>query len=50
MKIETPRKIHIRKATTRYSGQKYENSKERLQQIKEKYKNGITYQMIKDML
>jgi hypothetical protein len=34
----------------RYSGLKYTNSKERLQEIKDKYKNGVTYQMIMEML
>ena len=34
----------------RNSGLKYKNSKERLQQIKEKYKNGITYKMILEMI
>ena len=34
----------------RNSGLKYKNSKERLQQIKEKYKNGITYKMILGMI
>jgi hypothetical protein len=29
---------------------KYENSKERLKQIKEKYKNGITFEMILEMI
>jgi len=40
----------VNKPYGRFSGLKYKNSKERLQQIKERYKNGITYQMIKDML
>jgi len=34
----------------RYSGLEYTNSKERLQEIKDKYKNGVTYQMIMEML
>ena len=43
-------KIKVHKPHGRYSGLVYKNSKERLKQIKDKYKNGITYQMIKDML
>jgi hypothetical protein len=34
----------------RNRGLKYENSKERLKQIKEKYKNGITFEMILEMI
>lgn len=34
----------------RYSGKKYENSPEKLQAIKEKYKNGVTIGHINQML
>lgn len=34
----------------RFSGKVYENSPEKLQSIKEKYKNGITIEHIKAML
>lgn len=34
----------------RYSGKKYENSPEKLKAIKEKYKNGVTEEHIKEML
>ena len=33
----------------RYSGQNYENPPERIAEIKEKYKNGITLQMLEEM-
>lgn len=35
---------------TRYSGKTYTNSKERLEQIKEKYKHGVTKAHIDEML
>lgn len=34
----------------RHSGKKYENSPERLEEIKNKYKNGVTIEHIKAML
>lgn len=34
----------------RFSGKEYENSPEKLQAIKEKYKNGVTIEHIKAML
>lgn len=34
----------------RYSGKRYENSPEKLKAIKEKYKNGVTEEHIKEML
>lgn len=34
----------------RNSGLKYENSKQRLKEIKEKYKKGITFDMILEMI
>lgn len=34
----------------RFSGLKYENSPEKLKQIKEKYKNGISKETINEML
>lgn len=38
------------KNNTRASGKKYENSPERLEEIKNKYKNGVTVEHIKAML
>lgn len=38
------------KKNERYSGQTYTNSKERLAEIKAKYQNGVTYNMILEML
>lgn len=35
--------------TKRYSGKKYENTPEKLQSLKEKYKNGVTKEMIEEM-
>ena len=34
----------------RYSGLKYENTKERLQEIKEKYKNGVTEEILQEFI
>jgi hypothetical protein len=34
----------------RYSGRKYENTKERLQEIKEKYKNGVTEEILQEFI
>lgn len=34
----------------RHSGEKYENSNDRLQQIKDKYKNGVTKDIINEMV
>lgn len=34
----------------RFSGLDYENSKERLDEIKEKYKNGVTDKMVEDWI
>ena len=34
----------------RFSGKKYENSPEKLKQLKEKYKNGISLKTINEML
>lgn len=38
------------KNSSRYSGKYYENSKERLEEIKEKYKNGIPKGIIEQMV
>ena len=35
---------------SRFSGEKYENSPEKLKQIKEKYKNGVSKETINQML
>lgn len=35
--------------TKRYSGKKYENSPDKLQSLKEKYKNDVTKEMIEEM-
>lgn len=40
----------LEKNQKRYSGLEYTNTKERLQEIKDKYKNGVTYRMIMEML
>lgn len=40
----------IKYSKGRYSGKVYENSPEKLQAIKEKYKNGVTVEHIKAML
>lgn len=34
----------------RFSGKDYENSEERLNEIKEKYKNGVTKEILDEML
>ena len=34
----------------RHSGEEYENSEEKLKQIKEKYKNGVSASVINEML
>lgn len=34
----------------RHSGEEYENSEERLKQIKEKYKNGVSASVVNEML
>ena len=36
--------------TRRYSGEKYINPPEKIQQIKEKYKNGVSIDVINEML
>ena len=38
----------IRNYNLRASGKHYENSEEKLEQIKEKYKNGITMDILKE--
>lgn len=40
----------IRKYNLRASGKHYENSEEKLEQIKEKYKNGITMNILKEFV
>ena len=40
----------MKKSYGRYSGQRYTNSKERLNEIKERYKNGVTYSDILEMI
>ena len=40
----------MKKSYGRYSGQRYTNSKERLNEIKQKYKNGVTYSDILEMI
>lgn len=40
----------IRNYNLRASRQRYENSEERLEQIKEKYKNGITMDILKEFV
>ena len=39
----------IRKEYGRFSGLKYENTPERLEQIKKKYSNGVTIDILKEM-
>lgn len=36
--------------TQRYSGKKYTNSKEKLEAIKQKYKNGVTNDILNDFI
>lgn len=43
-----PRKNH--KMNERYSGLDYFNSEEKLNAIKEKYKNGVTREILEEML
>lgn len=38
------------KKQRRYSGLKYKNSKEKLNQIREKYKNGVSKKIIEKMV
>lgn len=40
----------MKKSYGRYSGQRYTNSEERLNEIKQKYKNGVTYSDILEMI
>lgn len=40
----------IRKYNLRASGKHYKNSEEKLEQIKEKYKNGITMDILKEFV
>lgn len=40
----------IRNYNLRVSGKHYENSEEKLEQIKEKYKNGITMDILKEFV
>lgn len=39
-----------KKESNRYSGKVYKNSKEKLQSIKEKYKNGVTDEIMKEFM
>lgn len=43
--LETVRKIEY----GRYSGMNYTNSKEKIEAIKQKYKNGVTLQILEEM-
>ena len=40
----------IRNYNLRASGKHYENSEEKLEQIKEKYKNGVTMDILKEFI
>jgi hypothetical protein len=40
----------VRKETGRFSGRTYTNSEERLSQIREKYKNGVTEAILDEVL
>ena len=40
----------IRNYNLRASGKHYENSEEKLEQIKEKYKNGVTMDILKEFV
>lgn len=40
----------IRKYNLRASGKHYENSEEKLEQIKEKYKNGVTKEILSEWI
>ena len=40
----------IRNYNLRASGKHYENSEEKLEQIKEKYKNGVTTDILKEFI
>ena len=39
-----------KKESNRYSGKVYKNSKEKLQSIKEKYKNGVTTEILNEFI
>lgn len=39
-----------RESRSRYSGDRYENSPEKLQAIKEKYKNGVTKELLDEFI
>ena len=46
---ESQEKNHRKEVYGRFSGKKYENSPERLAEIREKYKNGITPEIMKEL-
>lgn len=41
--------VNTNKSDKRYSGRKYENTEEKLLQLREKYRNGVTLKDIKEM-
>ena len=43
------RLYNTNKSNKRYSGRKYENPEEKLMQLREKYRNGVTLNDIKEM-
>lgn len=46
---EVNKALRLAKNNKRYSGKKYINSEERLDTIKEKYKNGVTEEILAEM-
>lgn len=46
---ELNKAIRLKKSNKRYSGENYVNSEEKLNTLKEKYKNGVTEEIIKEM-
>jgi hypothetical protein len=47
---EANKAIRLRKSNKRYSGENYVNSEEKLNTIKEKYKNGITTEILAEFM
>lgn len=48
--ITTLSRIYNKSKQRRVSGKKYENSPERLEEIKNKYKNGVTIQILEEFI
>lgn len=49
IEVSYQKRIHERRASYKQNGSRYENSKEKLQAIKDKYKNGVPTDVIEIM-